>query len=103
MRKDETWNLVSPPHNVKPISCKWALKVKQKADGLVDQWKVRFSAQWFLQKAELTLMKCFSPLSRITFLCKSIVLATSKEWQLLQMDVKNVFLCGKIDKEIFMA
>jgi hypothetical protein len=31
-----------------------------------------------------------------------IVMATAKGWSLHQMDVKNVFLCGDLQEEVYM-
>ena len=33
--ENETWELVTPPINRKPIGCKWVFKAKQGSDGSV--------------------------------------------------------------------
>jgi hypothetical protein len=37
--RNQTWDLMSKPKEVKPITCKWVYKVKCKADGNVDRYK----------------------------------------------------------------
>jgi hypothetical protein len=35
--KNQTWDLMPKPKEVKPITCKWVYKIKRKADGNVDR------------------------------------------------------------------
>ena len=39
LNANDTWDLVDPPQNCKPIRCKWVYKVKYNADGLVNGYK----------------------------------------------------------------
>ncbi|GKV15082.1 hypothetical protein SLEP1_g25883 [Rubroshorea leprosula] len=76
---NQTWELVPKPNDVKLVSCKWVYKVKTRLDKKIERYKARLVARGVL-----------------------LALATSKSWKLWQMDVKNAFLLGKIDKEIYM-
>jgi len=44
----------------------------------------------------------FSPVAKITTVRVLLTLAGCKSWKLWQMDVKNVFLHGELDKDIYM-
>ena len=48
--KNETWKLVDPPYETKPISCKWVFKNKYKADASFDKHKARLMAKGFAEK-----------------------------------------------------
>ena len=41
-------------------------------------------------------------MAKITTVRVLLAFATSKDWKLWQMDVKNVFLHGELDKEIYI-
>ena len=56
--ENETWELVELPAGRKPISCKWAFKVKHDDTGKVERFKGRLLAKCLLGKnTELTMMK----------------------------------------------
>jgi hypothetical protein len=42
-----TWDLVTCPPRVCPITCKWVYKVKTRSDGSVEHYKARLAACCF--------------------------------------------------------
>ena len=87
---------------MQPITCKWVYKVKRRPDGSVDRYKARLVARGFSQKYGIDFDETFSPVAKLTTVHVLITLAASKVWRLWQIDVKNAFLHGGIDKEIYM-
>ena len=45
----------------------------------------------------------FAPVAKMTTVRTILALATSQEWSLRQMDVKNAFLHGDLKEEIYMS
>lgn len=87
---------------MKPISCKWVYKVKTCPDGLIERYKACLVARGSLQQYGVEYDETFSPIAKITTGQVLIMLATNKFWKLWQMDVKNAFLPGEIDRDIYM-
>ncbi|RVW80788.1 Retrovirus-related Pol polyprotein from transposon RE1 [Vitis vinifera] len=75
LEENHTWDIVPCPPTVKPIGNKWVFSVKLRSDGFLDRYKARLVA---------------------------LAIAASHSWQLHQMDVKNVFLHGDLQEEIYM-
>lgn len=59
-------------------------------------------ARGFSQQYGLDYDETFSPVAKITTVRVLIALAASKSWKLWQMDVKNAFLHGEVDRDIYM-
>lgn len=87
---------------VKPVSCKWVYKLKNKADGSIDRYKARLVARGFSQEYGLDYEETFSPIAKLTTVRVLISLAINKGWTLWQMDVSNAFLYGELDRVIHM-
>ncbi|KAL6316671.1 hypothetical protein AAG906_019584 [Vitis piasezkii] len=73
--ENHTWDIVPCPPTIKPIGIKWVFSVKLRSDGSLDLYKARLVA---------------------------LAIAASQSWQLHQMDVKNDFLHGDLQEEIYM-
>jgi len=50
LKKNGTWEEVELPQGRKTVNSKWVFKVKQKADGLVERYKVRVVVKGFSQQ-----------------------------------------------------
>jgi len=97
-----TWELVALPKDKKAIGCEWAYKVKHNANGFVSKYKARLVATCYAQTYGIDYEETYSPVAKMTTRKTIIAMATSKGWSLHQMDVKNDFLHGNLQEEVYM-
>jgi len=97
-----TWELVTLLKDKKAIGCKGVYKVKHNADGSMSKYKARLVAKGYAQTYGIDYEETYSPIAKMTTIRVIIVMATAKGWSLHQMDVKDVFLCGDLQEEVYM-
>lgn len=102
LRKNNTWELVPKPKGAELVTCKWVYKLKTKADGTIERHKARLVARGFSQQYGLDYEETFSPVAKMVTVRTIVSLAAYKGWNLWQLDVKNAFLYGELDCDIFM-
>ncbi|KAK1694183.1 hypothetical protein QYE76_010880 [Lolium multiflorum] len=90
------------PHGKNVIDCKWVYKVKRKADGTIDRYKARLVAKGFKQHYGIDYEDTFSPVVKVATIRLVLALAVSRGCQLRQLDVKNVFVHGVLEEEVYM-
>jgi histone deacetylase 1/2 len=100
--ENKTWHLVPPSSNKDLIDCKWVYRLKRKADGTIDRYKARLVAKCFKQRYGIDYEDTFSPIVKIATIRTVLALSVSRGWSLRQLDVKNVFLHGVLEEEVYM-
>ncbi len=76
-------------------------KVKHNVDGSVSRYEVRLVAKGYDQTYGIDYEETYSPIAKMTTVRAIIVMAAPKGWSLHQMDVKNVFLHGDLQEEVY--
>jgi len=97
-----TWELVALPKDKKTIRCNWVYKVKHNADGSVNKYKTRLVAKGYAQTYGIDCEETYNPIAKMITIRTIIVITIAKGWLLHQMDVKNVFLHGDLQEEVYM-
>ncbi|BBG93855.1 transposable element gene [Prunus dulcis] len=97
-----TWSLEPNPGNKNIVGSKWLYKIKKNSDGSIARYKARLVAQGFSQQLGSDFGETFSPVVRHTTVRLILSLAAMNHWSLRQLDVKNAFLHGDLEEEVFM-
>ncbi|XP_042956257.1 uncharacterized mitochondrial protein AtMg00810-like [Carya illinoinensis] len=102
LEENHTWDIVPCPPIVKPIGSKWVFSVKLHFDGSLDRYKARLIALGNKQEYGVDYEETFALVAKMTTVRTILAIAASQSWQLHQMDVKNAFLHGDLQEEIYM-
>ena len=102
LEKNKTWEIVEKPKGENIVDCKWIFTLKYKANGSLERHKARLVAKWYAQTYGVDYQETFAPIAKMNTVRILLSLATHYNWQLLQYDVKNAFLYGDLDEEIYM-
>ncbi|KAL0641862.1 hypothetical protein Bca4012_102644 [Brassica carinata] len=102
MIKNDTWYESELPRGKKAVTSRWIFTIKYKADGTVERKKSRLVARGFTQTYGEDYIETFAPVAKLHTIRIVLSLAVNLGWGLWQMDVKNAFLQGELEDEVYM-
>jgi hypothetical protein len=102
LHKNKTWDLVKLPNGKKVVSCKWVFTIKHKANGSVERYNARLVAKGFTQTYEIDYEETFAPVAKMNTIRVLLSIAANLDWPLYQFNVKNAFLHGDLEEEVYM-
>jgi Reverse transcriptase (RNA-dependent DNA polymerase) len=102
LEKNKTWDLVDLPKGKKSVGCKWVYSIKYNEKGIVERYKARLVEKGYTQTYGIDFQETFSPVAKLNTIRVVLSCASNFDWPLHQMDVKNAFLHGNLDEEIYM-
>ena len=103
LKKNGTWEVVDLQREKEVVGRKWVFTIKSKADKSVERYKARLVANGFTQTYGIDYQETFAPVAKINSIRVLLSLAVNSNWPLHQLDVKNVFLNGDLEEEVFMS
>lgn len=101
-RTSGTWSLTTLPPGRRAIGHKWVFRVKLAADGTIDKFKARLTAQGFSQREGVDYNETFAPVLHYTTLRLVLAIVAAEDLELWQIDVESAFLHAHVDEEIYM-
>ena len=78
-------------------------KVKYNTNDSVNHYKARLVAKGYTQQHGINYEETFAPVAKMVIVCVLLVVAMVKGWHLHKMDVKNAFLQGELEEQVYMV
>ena len=92
LEENGTWIVVDLPPDKHALSCKWIFKYKFRADGTLECPKSRLVVCGNSQVEGEDYEETFVSVAKMTMVRTFLQIAASRNWEIHQMDVHNVFL-----------
>jgi len=102
LEEQGTGTVETLPPGKKALGCKWVFTLKYRSDGSLERYKVRLVVLGNNQTEGTDYTKTFAPVCKMVTLRSFLEVSVSRDWEVHQMDVHNVFLHGDLDEEVFI-
>jgi len=98
-----TWEVVSRPQGANIVGSRWTYHLKHDTNGTIVRYKARLVAQGFTQSFGVDYDETYAPVAKFVSTCVILALAALNNWEVEQVDVKNVYLNAELTETIYMA
>ncbi|GKC99918.1 putative ribonuclease H-like domain-containing protein [Tanacetum coccineum] len=100
---NKVWRLVDLPKGKHAIGTKWVYRNKKDERGIVVRNNARLVAQGYNQEEGIDYDEVFAPVARIEAIKLFLAYVLFMGFIVYQMDVKNTFLYGTIEEEVYVC
>ncbi|KAJ9547801.1 hypothetical protein OSB04_020344 [Centaurea solstitialis] len=101
--RNNVWLLVPRPRKRTIIGSKWIFRNKLDEIGTVIRNKARLVAQGYRQEEGIDYDETFAPVASLEAIRLFLAFAAHMNFKVYQMDIKNAFLNGKLNEEVYVA
>lgn len=102
LAKFDTWDIVDRPTNKTVLPHLLVYKIKKDKNGSIDKYKVRCVARGDMQTYGIDFIETFAPVISFPTIRILLAIAASRQYDIMQMDVKSAYLNGKLDEPVYM-
>nr|KYP37079.1 Retrovirus-related Pol polyprotein from transposon TNT 1-94 [Cajanus cajan] len=88
LERNSTWEIIDKP--------------RDKKNGPIERYKARLVAKGYTQTYGIDYEETFAPVAKMNTVRVVLTLAAHFGWDLHRLDVKNVFLHGNLEEEVYM-
>jgi hypothetical protein len=102
LEKLEAWEVVDVPRHANIIPCHYVLATKRSLDSEKLKLHARLVANGQRQKHGLDYSETFTPTTNMPTIRTVLAMATQKDWEVQQVDIKSAYLHTEIKEDIYM-
>jgi len=84
------------------MCCRWVFTLKYRPYGSVDKYKARLGDKGYTQTYGIDYFKTFLPIAMMNSISILFSITVNLSWPLCQLDVKNAFLYGDLQEEVYI-